>query len=189
MAAEGKPLEQQKEFATGRGKETLFRVTARNQIELIAIADNKANIIIGINVLVITLFLAFFGNEFKQEHSWLLERPEIVIPFGILLLASLISALFAMIAAKPNIIKPKTEESTSKLFFQNFYRETLDEYMGDIYTVLSSRETIYRQMIIDMYFNGIVLKDKYTLLSRSYNVLMAGLVIAVVTFVIIALMA
>ena len=33
----------------GRGRDTLYRVTLRNQINLISIADQKANIIIGIN--------------------------------------------------------------------------------------------------------------------------------------------
>ena len=187
MDEKGKPSDQDKQFARGRGKETLFRVTARNQIELIAIADNKANIIIGVNVLVITLFLAIFSNEFKQQTGWLITRIELIVPFGILLLASLISAIYAMLAARPNIIKPKSEKGTSKLFFQNYYRETLDEYVDDMNTVLSSREMIYRQMIIDMYYNGIVLKRKYAQLSKSYNILMAGLTIAVLTFAIIIL--
>ena len=171
-------------FATGRGKETLFRVTARNQIELIAIADNKANIVIGINVLLITVVLAIFGSDLQTGDRFIMTRMELVIPFGILLFTSLLSAVFAMLAAKPNIIKPKSEASTSKLFFQNFYRETLEEYFADMYEVLSSREKTYRQMIIDMYYNGIVLKEKYSLLSRSYNILMFGLVASVVAYLV-----
>ena len=45
----------------GRGKETLFRVTFRNQINHIQIADNKANMIITINSLIITVLIGLSG--------------------------------------------------------------------------------------------------------------------------------
>ncbi len=45
-------------IASGRGKETLFRSTFRNQINHIAIADNKANMIININSIIISLIIA-----------------------------------------------------------------------------------------------------------------------------------
>lgn len=170
-------------YASGRGKETLFRVAARNQIELIAIADNKANIVIGINVLLITVMIASLGSDMKIAGEPVLTKPEFVLPFITLTIFCLISAIFSIIAAKPKIIKPKGKSSTSKLFFQNFYKKSLDEYMSDMKVVLSSRENTYRQMIIDMYHNGIVLREKYDLLSKSYNVLMFGLVAAVLLFV------
>jgi len=171
-------------FAQGRGKETLFRVSARNQIELIAIADNKANIIIGINVMLITLIIATFGSNFEFDGSLVKSRMELLIPFSILLLCCLISAIYSMLAAKPHIIKSKEGNGTSKLFFQNFYRESLDEYKEDMYKILGSRQLTYDQMIIDMYNNGIVLQAKYNLLSKSYNVFMFGQVVTVVAYVI-----
>lgn len=171
-------------FALGRGKETLFRVSARNQIELIAIADNKANIIIGINVMLITLIIASFGSNFELGDALIMSRMELLIPFSILLFCCLISAIFSMLAAKPHIIKSQGENGTSKLFFQNFYTETLDEYKTDMYNILGSRQLTYDQLIIDMYNNGIVLHGKYNLLSKSYNVFMFGQVATVLAYVI-----
>jgi hypothetical protein len=171
-------------FALGRGKETLFRVSARNQIELIAIADNKANIIIGINVMLMTLIIGVFGSNFELDGALVMTRMELLIPFSILLICCLISAIFSMLAAKPQIIKSSDEKGTSKLFFQNFYSETLDEYKADMYRVLSSKQLTYDQMIIDMYNNGLVLHGKYDLLSKSYNVFMFGQVAMVVAYVI-----
>lgn len=89
-----------------------------------------------------------------------------------------------MLAAKPHIIKSKEESGSSKLFFQNFYKKTLEEYKADMYMVLSSRQLTYDQMIIDMYNNGLVLHTKYNLLSKSYNVFMFGQVATVVAYVI-----
>ncbi len=179
-----KNIQQDTGFATGRGKETLFRVSARNQIELIAIADNKANIIIGINVMLITLIVGAFGSNFEFQGSLLMTRIELLIPFSILLISSLISAIFSILAAKPQIIKSKDETGRSNLFFQNFYEKTLDEYKEDMYRVLGSRQLTYDQMIIDMYNNGLVLHGKYDLLSKSYNVFMFGQIAMVVAYVI-----
>ncbi|RLD22457.1 MAG: metal-dependent phosphohydrolase [Bacteroidetes bacterium] len=181
---EDKNIQKDTGFAQGRGKETLFRVSARNQIELIAIADNKANIIIGINVMLITLIIASFGSNFELGDSLIMSRMELLIPFSILLFCCLISAIFSMLAAKPHIIKSKEKKGSSKLFFQNFYTETLDEYKADMYKVLGSRQLTYDQMIIDMYHNGIVLHGKYNLLSKSYNVFMFGQVATVLAYVI-----
>ncbi|MEJ2596559.1 MAG: HD domain-containing protein, partial [bacterium] len=42
----------------GRGVESMFRLTARNQINLSSIADNKANILISINTIVLTVLVS-----------------------------------------------------------------------------------------------------------------------------------
>jgi len=41
-----------------RGRETLFRATYQNQSNLIQMADNKANIIISINTMIISSIIA-----------------------------------------------------------------------------------------------------------------------------------
>ncbi len=44
-----------------RGRETLFRSTYQNQSNLIQMADNKANIIISINTMIISSIIAITG--------------------------------------------------------------------------------------------------------------------------------
>ena len=168
-------------LAAGRGKETLFRVSARNQIELIAIADNKANMITGIDAVLFSLSIAFFGSGLSMQGVPFNERAEVMVPFVILIFACLISAIFAILSAKPTIIKsPKS--SLSLLFFQSFYDKSLEVYKEEMHTLLSSRETIYDQLIIDMYYNGLVLKRKYSLLNFSYMIFMIGIISSVVAF-------
>jgi len=53
-----------KEKLPGRGVESMFRLTARNQINLSSIADNKANILISVNSIVLL---------------WALERSPITL--------------------------------------------------------------------------------------------------------------
>ncbi len=57
----------EKILSKGRGKDTLFRVTVRNQIDQISIADNKANMIISINTIIITGKVARNGLTHPQE--------------------------------------------------------------------------------------------------------------------------
>ncbi len=187
MEKKGSVTGSEKRIARGRGKDTLFRVTARNQIELIAIADNKANIVIGINVLLITVIIALLGADVQVGIDRFARRFDLLIPLGVLLFTCLISAVFAIMAAKPQIIEPDSEQRSSKLFFHNFYNQSLDDYIENIFDIMSDKEATYRHMIIDMYNNGLVLQAKYNLIGKSYTVLMVGLVLSVVSYVILAI--
>jgi Zn/Cd-binding protein ZinT len=46
---------------TTQGVQTLFRVTYRTQVNLIRIADNKANMIMGINAMIITVLVGLIS--------------------------------------------------------------------------------------------------------------------------------
>ena len=193
VGKQGKMLEEEHQeayeapvkLAKGRGKETLFRVAARNQIELIAIADNKANIITGINVLLISIIIAFFGSGATLNGIEAVSKLELVIPLGILMLACLVSAIYAILSAKPQIIPEKEGDEKSITFFQNYYRDSMKDYIDHMYQVLSSPRKTYDQLIIDMFNNGIVLHRKYELLKLSYNIFMIGLILAVASFILI----
>ena len=55
-----------KELTPTRGIETMFRLTSKNHLELSAIADNKANIMISINALILSIMISvlFRGELF-----------------------------------------------------------------------------------------------------------------------------
>ncbi len=168
-------------LAGGRGKETLFRVAARNQIELIAIADNKANIIIGINALIISVIIALLGSRFTFAGESLTTNAGILLPFSILLIFSLVSCILAIIAAKPVIIRTRNREGKARsiLFFDFSSKITLDEYQDDMRKLLGSKQDIYDQMMVEMYSNGQVLKRKYSYLSVAYWLFMIGFISSV----------
>ena len=175
----------QAKMATGRGKETLFRVASRNQIELIAIADNKANMIIGINTILISLIIAMFGSNLKGPSF--IEKSELFIPFSALMFFCLLSAIFALLAAKPKIIRPRKDRAYSRLFFQNISEKSLAEYIAEMHQILASKEDTYDQMIIDMYNNGLVLRRKYNLLGISYLLFLVGIIVTVLLFVLFSI--
>ena len=168
--------------------EALFNVSARNQMDLIAIADNKANVITAISVLLITAIIAFLSSGISVSGIPLLSKMEFVIPLSIMLAFCSISAICAILALKPKIIRTKKKDGKSVLFFHNFYRKTLAEYKDDMRTVLQSRERVYDQLITDMYYNGLVLEQKYALLGFSYTVFLLAIVCSLVAYVITAVM-
>jgi hypothetical protein len=173
----------------GRGKETLFRVTFRNQINLIQIADNKANMIISINSIIISVIITI--NGFGVISDSFQNKTDIVVPVTLIILTCLTSVVYAIQAARPHLIKPKKGEqekhakNASMLFFGTISRKTMDEYLDEMDDLLKSREMIYKNMTIDIYNQGKVLKRKYHLLSIAYLIFMYGFVFSVLTFLIL----
>ena len=169
----------------GRGKETLFRVTFRNQINLISIADNKANMIISLNAILISLIIAVFGSGISIQGIPFMEKYILVVPFTILMITCLASAILAILSAKPHIIKTPegiNNPKLSLLFFGNFYMKTLNEYLEDMTSLLSSRDTIYEHLSIDIYNQGKILNRKYKLLGISYSIFMIGISLCVIAY-------
>jgi hypothetical protein len=165
------------------GVQTLFNVSGRNQLELISIADNKANMITAICVALIFLIICLFGYGSMVDDANIMARVEYVLPLGILLAFSCVSAICAIMALKPKIIRTK-KEGRSALFFNNYYRKTLAEYKTEMYAVMSSRDHIYDHMLTDMYYNGLVLQRKYALLGYAYTIFLLAIVCSIMSYVI-----
>ncbi len=177
MTIEVEPGEDQR---GGRARETLFRVTIRNQIDQIAIADNKANMIISINTIIISLVVAFMGYGLSGPY---LNGSQITIPFTILLVASTFSAIFSILAARPRFRNaPPNFKTSSLLYFGNFKHMPLTEYIEEMEDLISSRKAIYRNLIIDIYNYGKILDKKYKMLSVSYTIFLIGIILTVISY-------
>lgn len=176
----------------GRGKETLFRVTFRNQINHIQIADNKANMIITINSLIITVMMGFSGYGTLVAGK-VFNLVNILIPVTLIILTCLLSVVFAIQAARPKIIKTKKSQTvnlktkSSLVFFGTISDKSLNDYMNEMDELIKSKESIYHTMVLDIYNQGKVLDRKYKLLSIAYQIFMYGFVFSVLTFLVIFL--
>ena len=67
-------------------KESLYRITLQNQLRSIGIVDQKANIIIGINTILISIIMATVGLETSFIKFNYYENLALSLPFTILLL-------------------------------------------------------------------------------------------------------
>lgn len=168
---------------TSRGTETVFRVTSSNNQQLSAQADNKANIMITVNSIIISVLLTVLLGKLE-------EQPNLLIPNFILLAVNVSTIIFAVLATRPNIpsgmfnaIDVETKK-VNLLFFGNFYKMTLEEYSKGMLTMMDDRDFLYGSLIQDVYNQGLVLAKKYRLLRISYSIFMYGLIASVIAFVI-----
>lgn len=169
-----------------RGTQTYFRVIYRNHINLSAIADNKANIMISVNSILISVLITFLSYRNIAE-----TQPMILLPVVIFLVTGLASLIFAVLSARPKVtqLPVTTEKPTPGLaFFGNFVKLPLEEFSRAMDQTLQSSTLLYSSMVEDLYHLGKVLDKKYRYLSISYNIFMVGLIITVVLFLFTLLM-
>ena len=73
-------------------------------------------------------------------------------------------------------------QQVNLLFFGNFEQMLFDDFQTSMKDLLKDRDYIYDSMIKDLYFLGKVLDRKYKLLSTTYKIFMAGIIISVLSF-------
>lgn len=180
--SEPKEKKKKKGAGSSRGIETMFRTSYRVNMDLSSLADTKANIMISINGLMLSVLLGAISSKI-DANPWLLY------PTTILLLGCLISLIFAVFSARPRVqSEPVTLEDVRKnaaniLFFGNFSNMERDDFLTGMTDLMENTETLYQNMILDIYGLGLVLRKKYRLLRYSYTVFMIGLIIGVLAFI------
>lgn len=175
--------EKDKEPKSDRSVDTLFRITLSNHTRLSDIADSKANILLSVNAIIISVCLSVLVPKLDTP-----KNAHLVIPSFLLLISSVITIIFAILSTKPNVTKVKftaqdiADRKVNLLFFGNFNRMIFDDYNEAMKDLINDRNYIYDSMVKDLYFLGRVLDRKYKLLSTTYNIFMAGIVISVLSF-------
>ncbi len=117
-----------------------------------------------------------------------LYGSNIIYPLVIIILSCLVSALFAIQAARPKIlVTPKKNVNmgrSSLLFFGEIAKRTQQEYLNEMDALINSRKDIYEHMTIDLHNQGLILTRKYKLLSYAYQVFMFGFAFSVLIFLV-----
>ena len=166
-----------------RGIETMFRLTSKNHLTLSGMADSKANIMISVNSIIISILIGALMQKLDSN-------PHLIIPTIILLSVNLISMVFSILSIRPNVTKGLftrediENQRTNLLFFGNFHKMKRDDYHWGMNQLMDNASFLYSSLIDDIYFLGVVLAKKYRFLRYSYNIFMYGIVIAVFAFVV-----
>jgi HD superfamily phosphodiesterase len=180
-----KNKKKKKDKKPDRGIDTLFRITLNNHTRLSGIADSKANILLSVNAIIISIALSSLIpklDSIRNEH--------LVYPTFIMLLFSVVSIVFAILSTRPKVTsgiftrQDIVDKKVNLLFFGNFYKMPLQEYEWAVNEMMNDREYLYNSLIKDLYFLGLVLEKKYRLLRITYNIFMIGLIISFIAFVI-----
>jgi hypothetical protein len=155
-------------------------------MDLTGLADNKANMMISINGIIISIIIAALAPKL-DTNPWLL------LPTTIFLVGTLVSMVYAVLAARPRvstepITLPDLEHSEGNiLFFGDFANLREEHFLEGMLGLMGDRELLYETMIRNIYGLGKVLKTKFALLQVAYTAFMLALVLGVVSFILVFL--
>ncbi len=172
---------QYKNDSPERGIQTFYRVSLRNHIKLSDIADTKANIMLSVNAIIISLVLSNLISKLDSNNY-------LIIPTAIFILFSAITMILAVLATRPNVTRGEfTKEdvenkSVNLAFFGNFHKMELEQFEWAIEEMLKDRNYMYKSLTKDLYFLGKVLDRKYRILRLTYTIFVAGTIISLVAF-------
>ncbi len=85
-----------------RGIETMFRVALRNHITLSDIADTKANILLSVNAIIISLILSNLISKLDNPSNNYLIWPTVIFA-----LFTVVSIVLSVLATRPNVTSGK----------------------------------------------------------------------------------
>ena len=169
---------------SARGIETMFRAAYRVQMDLTGLADNKANMMISINSIIISIILAAVAPKL-DANPWLL------LPTLVLLAGNLVSVIYSIQAARPRIFRQDIDlenihrGARNLLFFGNFATLSEDEFVQGMNTLMSEKGLVYDTMIRNIYGLGSVLNRKFKLLQTAYTSFMVALILGVSAFTVV----
>lgn len=148
----------------------LFKQTRQHHVMLSTMADQKANMLLTMASVVLTLSLPQLSN--------VLYRPAVIA----LMCACLVTMGLACYVVMPKLMlgakKPAMAER-NLLFFGDFHDLSFEQYRTEMETVLNDPKLAYEAQLREIYGMGQYLASKkYRFLRWAYGVFMAGFVIA-----------
>lgn len=165
--------------------QSVFRVTLRNHIKLSDIADTKANILLSVNAIIISIALSNLIPKLDNPSNAYLIYPTLIF-----IVFTVISIVLSVLATRPNVTSGKfTKEDVDNkkvnlLFFGNFHKMSLKEFEWAMNEMLNDKDYMYSSLTKDLYFLGLVLQKKYSILRLTYTIFMTGIVVSVIAFAI-----
>jgi len=184
-AAMAKKAKEAKENAnkTERGINTVFRIMAQTQNNLSQMADSKANILISVNSIILSIIISSLFEKLATDTY-------LRVPVGILVTVCVTTVVFGILATRPNVsggtftAEDIHNKKTNLLFFGNFHNMSLSDYDWGMQEMLGDKDYLYSSIVKDNYFLGVVLAKKYKYLRIAYTIFMYGLIVAILAFAI-----
>jgi hypothetical protein len=147
----------------------MLRTQQQNNVLLMQIADQKANILIGLTAIMLTLVMSKFSTD------------TLTLPIMIFSGFSVLAALFALLTLLPRITKVGPDESkqgNSRLLYFNYVSKLgKQDYLAQMSQILRDDDAIYDAITGDIYYQAMVLKKKYRYLRVSYLLFAFGIML------------
>ena len=165
----------------GRGVETMYRTTYNTHNNLSALADHKANLMLSINTIMISIVFSMLVPQLNNAS-------QLIIPTVVLLTVCLTSIIFATLSTRPKVTTGEVtlddirNKRSNLLFFGNFYNMKLEDFQWGMMEMIKNPDFQYSSMTRDLYYLGKVLAQKYRYLTFCYNIFMFGMILSVILF-------
>ena len=189
-AKKGKDL-----MGSGKGIETLYRNAYRAELDLIALATTKSNIMISINGVIVSALIISGG--FIDVN-----QPLLLGPATIFLFASALSIYFALLAASPDTtpahsrfwdwvkglfhigsFEKRLVADSNILIYEDRAKLSKAEYLMQMRNLVTNQEQVYETMSDQLYWLGEMASRKFKMLKASYSILRWGILCSVLAFV------
>lgn len=177
MYADNKIVFYKEKKKKGLSKTTIniIRTTQRNNIDLTAIADNKANVLLSLNAIMITCLVPIVFAYLE-----VVLNEQLFVPLSILA-----ATCFTTIYMAAQVLIPKDFDSfkigaqndtrVSPFFFGNFYEMEANDYYKYMKTSLADPEMIKDHLAQDLFYLGKRLGVKMKLIRRAFNIFIIGI--------------
>ena len=169
---------------SNKSAQMMFKTALRNHIDLTSIADNKANIMLSINALIITISLPLLASSISDD-------AKMIFPTFILLTTCVASIIYATLATRPiktkglTSIKNIQSGPTNLFFYGNFYNMKFGDYKSGIRMIIKDDAKLDDSIISDLYYLGKALGNKFKQLRVCYLIFMVGTTLTVLAFAIL----
>jgi hypothetical protein len=166
----------------------VIRTTQRNNVELTHLADNKANVLLSLNALMLT----FLIPGVVSNTEYIIERF-LYIPLFILAATCFLTIYISTLVLKPSNFDQFHDENDpnrnySPFFFGNFYRMKPEEFFQHLDESLNDTEVIRKNLAQDMFYVGRRLGFKMTWIRRAFVIFLWGMFFSILsTFVVLAI--
>ncbi len=161
----------------------MLRLTSQNHLKLSDMADSKANILISVNAIIISVVLGVLARKLQEETY-------LKIPTLLFLTSAVATIIISILATRPKINEGRftpediAAKKTNLLFFGNFYKASYEEYSSAMKKMMIDTDYLYGSLVKDIYYLGVILGRKYKLIRLAYNIFMLGIIVSVIAFII-----
>lgn len=155
----------------------MLRETRIHLISFSQMADTKANILLSISAVLLSI-------SFTQ-----IADPRFTASITVLVGFLLITIFLALMTVIPKLQGFRRKKFTvrdpnySPLFFGNYVDIPYDEYVRDLEEIMNDPDRTYEVMVREIYFAGVyLLKSKYRYVRLGYMFFFAGLILSTAIF-------
>lgn len=194
-------------IGTAKGVETMFRNAFRTEMELLALAATKANIMISLNGFIVSALMISGAFVFASS-------PEFLVPAGIFMFTAATSIVFALLSASPDragkirsildwlsdwrkgraklsdlksrVVRPEGHffgETPNILIYEDRVKISKERYWKMMQDIMADREQVYHKMSDELYWLGLMANKQFKYLNMSYAAFRWGLLASVLAFI------